>query len=270
MPVPVPKARCQELNPVSDPIDLLPILEDWPFDPDHDARIIRLADGREVLQVRLPLGLEQYELEGRPDGLRPHEKESVLAHQLERLVEARQRGQGECFRLNAAECAELFQEGTLYYFRYLHLFQLKEWLLTERDTAHNLRLFDFVRRHAARADDQQYLERWRPYLLRMNAIARAMIELGHENYAKAHAVLHAAIRDIEQLPEVDDDTFRYENRRSLAALKDLAAQIDETKPLTEVERLENQLQQAIVVQDFERAARLRDQIRGLRARPQQS
>ena len=52
--------------------DLRAILAAWPYDPDDDARIVRGDDGREILQVRTPLGIEQYELEGRPDADRPH------------------------------------------------------------------------------------------------------------------------------------------------------------------------------------------------------
>ena len=53
--------------------DLRQILKAWPYDPEHDARIVRGDDGRELLQVRTPLGIEQYEMDGRPDGLRPLE-----------------------------------------------------------------------------------------------------------------------------------------------------------------------------------------------------
>ena len=49
---------------------------------------ITLADGREVMQVRLPLGIEQYELSGRPDGHRPHDAESAFDYHLERSQQA--------------------------------------------------------------------------------------------------------------------------------------------------------------------------------------
>ena len=51
--------------------DLSQLLHDWPYDPEHTMRIVTAGDGRSVLQVRLPLGIEQYELEGRPDGHEP-------------------------------------------------------------------------------------------------------------------------------------------------------------------------------------------------------
>ena len=119
--------------------DLRKILKAWPYDPEHDARIVRGDDDRELLQVRTPLGLEQYELDDRPDGLRPHGMESALDYQTHRLNQAKFSGREADFELSPQECSELFHEGTLYYFRYVRLFQLKDWARTIRDTARNLR-----------------------------------------------------------------------------------------------------------------------------------
>ena len=82
------------------------------------------------------------------------------------------------FELSPQECGELFHEGTLYYFRYVRLFQLKDWARTIHDTARNLRSFDFLHHYAQREEDQQFLERWRPYILRMNASATVMLAGG--------------------------------------------------------------------------------------------
>ena len=142
--------------------DLRRILKDWPYDPEHDARIVHGDEGRELLQVRTPLGIEQYEMDGRPDGLRLHGMESALEYHLHRLTQAKFSGREKEFELSPEECSELFHEGTLYYFRYVRLFQLKDWPRTIRDTARNLRSFDFLHRYARREEDQQFLEKWRP------------------------------------------------------------------------------------------------------------
>jgi hypothetical protein len=229
--------------------DLRKILKSWPYDPEHDARIIRGDDNRELLQVRTPLGVEQYEMDGRPDGLSPHGMESALEYYLQRLNQ---------------ECSELFQEGTLYYFRYVRLFQLKDWARTIRDTARNLRAFDFLHRYARREEDQQFLEKWRPYILRVHASAGAMLELEKGAYDEAAKITREAIRKVESLDDLEDDTFKFERERSLMALRELVSQIQKNRPLSELERLEHQLRRAIDKQEFERAARLRDRIRELR------
>src|SRR5215207_2696104 len=98
---------------MSDWVDLRKMLKSWPYDPEDDARIIHGENGREILQVRTPVGIEQYETEGRPDGARPHGMESSLEYQLRRLEEAKIIGKEADFRLDESECAELFNEGTL-------------------------------------------------------------------------------------------------------------------------------------------------------------
>ena len=143
-------------------IDLRRLLQSWPYDPDNDARLAQGEDGRPLLQVRTPLGLEQYELEGRPDGARPHGMDSALDYYLQRLDRSRTAGKESEFELGPRECGELFNEGTLYYFRYVRLFQLKDWPRTLRDTSRNLRLFDFVKQRARRLEDQLYLEKVAP------------------------------------------------------------------------------------------------------------
>jgi hypothetical protein len=249
---------------MSDSVDLSGLLASWPFDPENDARFARGDDGRELLQVRTPLGIEQYELEGRPDGLRPHGRESALAFQMQRLAKARDAGQEDDFKLGAEECAELFHEGTLYYCRYFRLFQLKDWERTIRDTARNLKLFDFVHRHAEREEDQNHLERWRPYIVRMNAVAAAMLALDKGVHEEALNLVNGAVGQIEVLDEVDDETFLFERERSLNALRELAKQIQTKRPVSNLERLERQLRGAIESQAFERAAQLRDRIRELK------
>ena len=249
---------------MSESADLRKIFEAWPYDPDDDARIATGDDGRSILQVRTPLGIEQYELDGRPDGARPHGLESALDYHLQRLQAAKTERRGGRFELGQRDCGELFNEGTLYYFRYVRFFQLKDWVRTMRDTARNLQVFDLVHRYARREEDRQYLEKWRPYILRVHATAAVMLELEKNAYDRALRIADEAIQKIGELGEIEDETFSFERERSLEALRELAAQIQKNRPVSELERLENQLQRAIDRQEFERAAQLRDKIRSLR------
>ena len=168
------------------------------------------------------------------------------------------------FELSPQECGELFHEGTLFYFRYVRLFQLKDWARTIRDTARNLRAFDFLHRYARREEDQQFLEKWRPYILRVNASATVMQAMEKGAYDEALKIARDAIRKIESLEELEDDTFKFERERSIMALRELESQIQKNRPLSELEQLEHQLRRAIDRQEFERAAQLRDRIRELR------
>ena len=248
---------------MSETPDLRALLRSWPYDPDEDVRFVQGDDGREILQVRTPLGLEQHELDGRPDGLRPHGLESEFDFQLRQLDRARAAGALAQFELAPDDCARLFAEGTLYYYRYLRLFQLRDWPRAIRDTGRNLRVFDFIHEHARRAEDRNNLEKWRPYVLRMNGAAQALLRVEKGEPAAALAVLTRTQRKIEQLEELHDETFDFERERSLLALRELADQIQQSQPPSELDRLQSQLERAIADQEFERAARLRDRIRAL-------
>jgi hypothetical protein len=247
-------------------MDLRRLFEEWPFDAADDLRTVRGDDGRELLQVRTPLGIEQYEVDGRPDGQRPHDMESALEFQLARLAEAKAAGEEAGFKLGAEDCVKLFNEGVLYYYRYVRFFQLKDWARTARDTARNLRVFDLVRRHAKRAEDRTQLEQWRPYVVRMNTVARAMMALDNRQHEAARRIVAEAVDGIESLPEMDNPTFQFERDRSLTALRDLAKQIERERPLSEVERLQRELRAAVETEQFERAAEIRDRLRVLQTK----
>ncbi len=241
-------------------------LQSWPYNPENEVRVFRDRNGREILQVRLPLGIEQYELEGRPDGQEPKGAESLMHFHLARLDVSRAKGEADSFALTPDECAELFQEGTLYYYRYLRLFQMRDWRRSIRDTRRNLQLFDFVHRYAEREEDQMYLEQWRPYLIRMNAMAETLNAMETDQHENAIQIARKAIGRIQELDEIDDDTFRHEKERSLHALEEMVSHIDEIRPVPELERLQRELDQAVAAQAFERAAALRDRIRILRSK----
>jgi hypothetical protein len=255
----------------SDSLDLRALLASWPYDPENAVCVARGVDGRPIMQVRTPLGIEQYELDGRPDGRHPHDMESVLDFQHARLAAMRSpksvSGQDgdlkASFRLSADECAELFEESVLYYYRYLHLFQIQDWARTVRDTKRNLELFEFIHRYARRKEDRLHLEQWRPYVLRMNAMARAMLELEASAHGRALEILHETIAQIEALPELDNQTHEVERERSLESLRETAANIEKNRPLSEREQLERELSKAVEMEKFERAAELRDRIRVL-------
>jgi hypothetical protein len=243
--------------------DISEILRDWEFDSDNQIRIIQADDGRQVLQVRQPMGIEQYELDGRPDGKKPYGQDSVLDEMEARLDGWRSaHGGEEGFSLGKEDFAALQGEGVLYYFRYLVLFQIGDFARTARDTEHNLKLFSLVERFIDRDDDRKAILQYKPYVVRMNAIARAMISLHKEMKSAAEDILANAISAIENMREIDTPAFQFERVRSLNYLKATLKQIHDKKE-SPVGTLKGELERAVDDEDYERAARLRDRIREL-------
>ncbi len=135
--------------------DIAHLLEEWEYDPEETIRFVEGDHGRQVLQVRLPLGIEQYELDGRPDGARPYERESVLDEiesRLSKFVE--ENGEDGGYSIDHSDFALLQNEGILYYYRYLLLFQMGDYERTSKDTQHNLRLCNLVERYCTNKEDR--------------------------------------------------------------------------------------------------------------------
>jgi hypothetical protein len=241
--------------------DMTDILRDWEYDSDNQIRIIQADDGRQVLQVRQPLGIEQYELDGRPDGKRPFGRETALEEFRSRLENyTASHGGDDGFHLSHDDFATLQSEALLFYFRYLVLFQIGDFVRTTRDTDHNLGLCEMVEKYQDNEEDKKEILQYKPYILRMNAISRAMISLHKEMKATAEDILSNAISTIETMAEIDTPAFQFERVRSLNYLKATLKQIHDKKP-SPVENLKNQLQQAVDEEDYEQAAVLRDRIK---------
>ena len=134
--------------------DISRILNNWEFDAeDICARKIVGQDGCEKLQVRGDLGMLQMDLDGRPDGSRPKNKESLLHHYSHKLES--KKGDKK-FKLTDEDCDRLGQEGLQYYHRYVCLLRLGDYDRVISDTRHNLDIFDLVTDHSSN-DEQKLL-----------------------------------------------------------------------------------------------------------------
>jgi hypothetical protein len=182
-------------------VDLRCCLEGWPYHPEKNVIVERGADGREIILVRLPMGLEQYEVDGRPDGRRVHGAESLLDFHRSRIGAALQNGSAAVVDLTVEDCAEIFHEASAFYHRLVLLFRLKDWTRVERDAAHVLALLELGRRHARCAEDRVQLDPWRPHVTRIHAVARAMIFLDQRQHRDAMQIA----RNFIGVPAVVDE-----------------------------------------------------------------
>ena len=243
--------------------DLTHVLASWNYSPEHNTRIIEADDGRQVLQVRLPLGIEQYELDGRPDGGRPLGHDTFLDVLKERLETWRsEHGTDRGFTLKDEDVSMLQGEGILFYYRYLMLFQMDDFVRVERDTGHNLELTGFFEKYVEDEENRNAVLQFKPYIIRMHAMSRAMKLVERMSHDDALAVLESAVDHIESLPAIDTPAFSFERLRSINYLRASMKQIAEREP-DEEKKLQEELQRAVDEENYERAAQIRDQLRDL-------
>ncbi len=243
--------------------DIGPIIQGWEFDPnDICARKIKGSDGTSKLQVRLDLGLLQMEEEGRPDGQRPFGKESLLDYYEAELIEYRSKhGLEEGFSLDREASVRLGQEGLQYYHRYVCLFRLEDYQGVERDTARNLRLFDFVNRYSQAEEDRVQLEEYRPNVIMMNTRAKGALSIARENYEKALNQIEEGIEKIRVFLKKSGRVEELESSDEIDFLQQWGEEVRRNRPLTLKQRLHLEMQEAIAQEEFERAAKIRDQVR---------
>ena len=244
-------------------LDLNTILKDWP----HESGAIKVRkilglDGREKLQLRIDLGILQMEMTGRPDGVRPNGCESLLSYHQQRAFRAQERG--EEYELTPEQCTELQQEGIQYYHRYLSLFQINEFAGVVRDTQRNLDLFSFVTDHTDREELSWTLQQFRPYVLMMNTRAKASILLGQGKFSEAMLQIQYgrdAIADFFQRSSAPELAAK---SSEIAFLEEWLEEVKAKRPLSKLEIMQREMENAVARELYERAAELRDAIRLLR------
>lgn len=243
--------------------DLTPLLKGWDYEPGTiNVRKIRGADGTPKLQMRKDLGLLQMELTGRPDGQRPHGYESLLEYFEACLREHQDRNGTELgFHLTADQCQQLRDEAEMYYHRYLSLYVLEDFPGVVRDTSRNLKVLDLCGTYAVEEQDRLVLEQYRPYIMMMNARAKASILFKDNKYRDALVVVEQAMSDIKDFFAKFDQPEAFGYSSEVKVLKRFAREIRKKLPIDPLVKLKSQLDRAVKAELYEEAARLRDEIK---------
>lgn len=258
--------------------DLSRILNDWLFDPNTVlVRIVPGDDGLGKIQLRVDLGILQMEMNGRPDGIRPEGFESWLEYyEHEQRVHDEAHLDAAPFLLNEEACIRLWREAMQYYHRYLSFWHLELYEFCVRDTQRNLRLFAFVRVHAKDERHKLQFDQWRPYVLMMHTRAVATPLLQQQLFEDALQAIEAGIGGIRDFLDEYNQSHRAEECVELVSLErwrdELLSKEERAaaaRPKSTVDLLRRNLETAIAAEEFEEAARLRDEIRRLEASQQQ-
>ncbi len=228
------------------------LLNDWPYEPDGGVRLVKGADGRDLIQVRVDLGILQLEITGRPDGMKPDGFPTLLDWLVHREME------DPDFELDDEVCNEIDREFVQFYHRRMAWLRLQRFESAVQDANHTLSLMDFCREHS---DDDEWTfqhEQHRAFVLFHRIQASALIAVENQQTEEAVELIDEGLEEIrssfdelgwEEFYETDELVLRLgELRESL--LKD-----------TEIPKsLQQQLEEAVQSEQYELAAILRDKM----------
>jgi hypothetical protein len=233
-------------------------LKGWEFKPGVvQARLVETDAGREVIQVRVDLGILQLERTGRPDGSRPHGYPTYFDY-LKHLARKAARAEKPLV-LEEAQCQEADREFVQFYHRRVAWLALRQYVRAIADADHTLAFMDFVRTHSPGEEYTQAHEQYRGFVL------------FHRTQAAAHDALE------KDTPEAAIDAIAegLQGLRRFFAAFDLEEQMEEDGMVQQLRKLERtirdqhhigatlreQLEEAVAKEQYEEAARLRDALR---------
>lgn len=233
--------------------DLTELLRAWPEDPGRmTVRFLRSDDGRVLLQRRVPLGVFQMEASGRPDGLRPGGHESVLA-------DFRTRDRRAMDALGADELDAAEQEGAQFMHRAIAMAAMGELEAVIRDADHVRRLADCVNAGSGSPRSQVLAHLLvRATLLAVRAeVVRALRQHGA---GRAIEAIDRGLADLESMLE-RNGAIEPIDSSGAEALRALRAVLMPKLPSSQREELRERLRAAILAENFELAAILRNELR---------
>ncbi len=120
-------------------------------------------------------------------------------------------------------------------------------------------------KHAIRQRDRIEFDRYRPYVEMMHCRAKASEALGRDDLPTALEQVDAGIRAIRRFLTDYGQEEHEDECSELQFLLQWRKDLEHERPLGPIERLEQQLEVSVKLENYEEAARIRDQIRRLRA-----
>ena len=234
--------------------DIDTLLKNWDFQPGEvNARLVKARNGREVLQMRVDMGLLQMETDLRPDGLRPHGAETYYDYLVSEVIR-----EGGSFRLSKEQCSEADREFVQYYHRRLCWLSLREYRRAAKDADHSLAFMDFVREHSPDEEWTLSHEQYRPFVLFHRVQAASLAALQESGPEAAISEINRGLGQFRDLFARYDAVEQYDEDELVKRLLEMRESV---RQRYEVGRtLDEQLAEAIQAENYELAATIRDKM----------
>lgn len=235
------------------------ILNEWPYEPSSvSVRIVKGADERELIQMRIEMGILQLEVEGRPDGERPDGFPTFFDYLQNEASNV------EEMSMTDDQCSETDREFVQFYHRRICWLSMREFDKARRDADHTLRLMDFCLEHSSDESWTLSHEQYRPFVLFHRTQAATLSALEDDDAETAIEEVNSGLHHLRNLFSSFEAMEEYEDNELVERLIELRESVREKFKVGRT--LQEQLGDAIASEQYELAARLRDELANRRNR----
>lgn len=238
--------------------DIDAALSGWEFKPGVvQSRMVQGKDGRQVIQLRVDLGILQLETNGRPDGHRPHNHDTYFAWLQQQAKLAKRAAQS--FTLSEEQCEEADREFVQYYHRRICWLALRCHVRAIADADHTLAFMDFVRDHSPGEDYTRAHEQYRGFVL----------------FHRTQAASSLAIEENDPEAAIDEIQTGLNKMQAFFAAFGVEEHMEEDGMVQQLRKMEEalrrqhhikmtlreKLDKAVANEEYETAAKLRDELK---------
>lgn len=229
------------------------LLSQWVFDPNTlNSRMVKGRDGRDIIQMRVDMGVLQMETTGRPDGAQPNGCETYLDYLQGVLLTDPER------KLDEGECGEVDREFMQFYHRRICWLRLQYYQRAVMDADHTLRLMDVSDKMSPDEDWTGSHEQYRPFVLFHRTQAEALAKLDESGAEDAVEAINSGLEIIRQFFNRHGAEEHFDEDELVVRLTELRESLRTEYSVGKT--LLERLSEAVEQERYELAAQLRDEL----------
>ena len=230
------------------------ILQKWEFDPHTlNVRMVKGKDDRDVIQMRVDMGVLQLEVVGRPDGVSVEGHPTYLDFLQQLVLE------NPTAELDEDQCMEVDREFMQFSHRRICWLRLQYYHRAVIDADHTLRLMDVSERVSPDEEWTRSHEQYRPFVLfhRTQAAALGALEEEESGEDAVHAI-NSGLETIREFFVKHEAEEHFEEDELVVRLIELRETLRSEYEVGQT--LREKLTAAVEQEQYELAAKLRDEL----------
>jgi len=230
------------------------ILKEWEFNPHTlNVRMVKGSDARDVIQMRVDMGVLQLETTARPDGTVVEGNPSYLEYLQGLVLEQPE------LELSEDQYMEVDREFMQFYHRRICWLRLQYYHRAVMDADHTLRLMDLSERLSPDEEWTRSHEQYRPFVLFHRTQAAALGALEEEESGEnAVQAINSGLDSMREFFVRHEAEDHFDEDELVVRLVELRETLRSEYEVGQT--LREKLSQAVEQEQYELAAKLRDEL----------